>query len=243
MGNDKQQPPAITLRQQDSSASSVYDALVALIADGELRPGEWLREEAVSKLLGTSRTPVREALRSLAADGLVELVHNRGARVRNWSSAQIVETYSLRAVLEGFAARQASERRRPDAVAQLRSVQDELEAALEARAEGYLDRVAELNAEFHRTVLKMADSPLLEGFVETLSSLPLVRRAFRGYTEADLLRTIVSHRDIIRGIETSSADLAEAAMRGHILAAASPASNALHLEDQLSGDTQPPNAR
>lgn len=226
--------------QADSSTSGVYEALLSQIADGILGPGEWLREEALSKHLGTSRTPVREALRSLAADGLVELVRNRGARVRNWTSAQVIETYSLRAVLEGFAARQACERHDPEQLSQLRDIQTELEAALDARDDGYLDRVAKLNSEFHRLVLSMANSLLLEGFVETLSSLPLVRRAFRGYTEADLMRTVVSHRDIIRGIENASPDLAEAAMRGHILAAAFSATSALHAEgDDIEQGSRP----
>lgn len=202
---------------------SVYDSILTLIADGQLKPGTWLRESSLSEQIGTSRTPIREALRALAADGLVEVVKNRGARVRNWTTEQIAETYNLRALLEGYAARQACKNTTSEDIKQLREIQDRLELALNERAPGFLDDVANLNAEFHRTILSMANSPLLTSFVETLSSVSLVRRAFRGYNDQDLIRTVSSHRDIILGIETHVPDLAESTMQSHILAARGPA--------------------
>src|SRR5690242_8818642 len=81
-----------------------YDAIRADIGSGAVEPGAWLRESALAAALGLSRTPVREALRMLAAEGAVELVHNRGARVVQWSAADIDEVYRLRALLEGHAA-------------------------------------------------------------------------------------------------------------------------------------------
>ena len=81
-----------------------YDSIKDGITSGVISPGEWLREYAVASSLGLSRTPVREALRALAAEGIVELEHNRGARVIAWTSEDIDEVYRLRALLEGFGA-------------------------------------------------------------------------------------------------------------------------------------------
>lgn len=215
------------MREDGAGTPDVYNEILAQIADGRMAPGAWLREAAISESLGTSRTPVREALRALAADGLVEVVRNRGARVRSWTDEQIAEMYLLRALLEGHGARLASLNAAPEDIERLRRVQEELEATLRDRPEGYLDRVADLNAEFHGLVLAMANSPLLSGFVETLSSVSLVRRAFRGYSENDLARTVISHGDILLGIETGAPDLAQAAMHSHILAATRSAATGL----------------
>jgi DNA-binding GntR family transcriptional regulator len=76
-----------------------YDSIKDGITSGVLAPGEWLREYTVARSLGLSRTPVREALRVLAAEGIVELEHNRGARVIGWTSEDIDEVYRLRALL------------------------------------------------------------------------------------------------------------------------------------------------
>ena len=82
-----------------------YEALRERIAVRRASaPGTWLREHTVATSLGLSRTPVREALRLLAAEGVVELVHNRGARVVSWSAEDIDEAYRLRALIEGYGA-------------------------------------------------------------------------------------------------------------------------------------------
>lgn len=213
---------------RSGSTDGAYDVLISQIADGQLAPGTWVREASISQELGISRTPVREALRALAADGLIEIIHNRGARVRNWSSAQIAETYSLRALLEGFGARRAAALATAESTVELHRIHAEMEGVLKERRPGFLDEVADLNGKFHHEVLRMSDSPLLVGFVDTLSSIALVRRAFRGYSEDDLARTLASHRDILLGIDTGSEALAASAMESHILAASHSARSVLH---------------
>jgi DNA-binding GntR family transcriptional regulator len=180
----------------------------------------------------------RGALRALAAEGLVELVRNRGAQVRTWSTAQIDDTYSLRAELEGFAARRAAMRSQPDDLADLIEIQDELEDAARHQRSGWLDDVADANVRFHTRILEISQTPFLGGFVATLHSASFVRRAFRGYTPDDLQRTMRSHRDIIAGIQTANADLSEASMRAHILAAI-PAANQVFREQAVSAGDQP----
>lgn len=211
----------------EGSTQSVYDQISERIADGILSPGSWIREASLAESLGTSRTPVREALRTLAAEGAVEVLKNRGVRVRVWSEEEIAETYALRALLEGYAARLACTHRTDEQLATLSTIHARLELAVERREPGFLNRLAEENAQFHATILEMAASPLLTSFIRTLSSVTVVRRAFRGYSEHDIARTVSSHRDVLLGISTRSPALAEAAMASHILAAQTSADTAL----------------
>ena len=104
-----------------------YEALRERITSGGLGPGTWLREHTVATSLGLSRTPVREALRLLAAEGVVELVHNRGARVVSWSAEDIDEAYRLRALIEGYGAGRAAHCVDAEFVAELRALQERYE--------------------------------------------------------------------------------------------------------------------
>src|SRR6476469_5042599 len=109
-----------------------YDSIKDGITSGVISPGEWLREYAVASSLGLSRTPVREALRALAAEGIVELEHNRGARVIAWTSEDIDEVYRLRALVEGFVVSLSTCHATTEELAELRRVEDKYEQAVEA---------------------------------------------------------------------------------------------------------------
>ena len=95
-------------------ASEAYEKVRGRILSGELGDGVRLGEEELAEALSISRTPVREALRRLAAEGLVELLPNRGARVPRWDESDVNDIFDLRAVLESHAAgRAATPRSRP----------------------------------------------------------------------------------------------------------------------------------
>lgn len=194
-----------------------YAAVRDGIAQGRLAPGEWLREGAVAEGLGLSRTPVREALRVLAAEGLVELVHNRGARVVRWTPADIEETYRLRALLEGEAAFLAARRATPEHVAALERTCASHERSVAARLSAV--EQAACNDAFHAAVLQAAGSPRLLGLHAIVTSAPLVARALSGYDDVDLQRSVIAHRDVLIAVRKRDEDLAAAAMRAHILAA------------------------
>jgi DNA-binding GntR family transcriptional regulator len=215
--------------------NAAYSAILSKISEGDLEPGAWLREGTLAAELGTSRTPVREALRSLAAENLVEIVRNRGARVRNWSEEEVYEIYGLRALIEGYGARLASQRATALQISELERIHATMEKALTDRNDAFLDVVAEVNAEFHAKVTSIASSPMLEVLIANLSSVPVVKRAFRGYDEEDLMRSVMQHKDILRAIREKDGDLAQAAMSGHILAARYAATKVLH-SDHLVGD-------
>ena len=125
--------PPTTQSGEAAHTRVAYAALRERIASGGLGPGTWLREHTVATSLGLSRTPVREALRLLAAEGVVELVHNRGARVVSWSAEDIDEAYRLRALIEGYGAGLAAARADAACVAELRSLQERYEQALDGQ--------------------------------------------------------------------------------------------------------------
>ena len=194
-----------------------YDAVKERIASGAVVPGTWLREHSVATSLGLSRTPVREALRLLAAEGVVELVHNRGARVVDWTPDDIDEAYRLRALLEGYGAGLAARRAGATDVTGLRALQDRYERALAQETRDVTP--ARCNDDFHAAVLGAAGSARLAALLAAVSSAPLVRRVLSGYDEDDRRRSVLAHRDIITAIDHGDEHLATAAMSSHILAA------------------------
>ncbi len=194
-----------------------YDAVRERIASGTVVPGEWLREHTVATSLGLSRTPVREALRLLAAEGVVELVQNRGARVIDWTPDDIDEAYRLRALIEGYGAGLAARRADAACVDGLRTLQDRYERAL--ASDGSVATPAQCNDDFHAAVLAASGSARLSALLSAVSSAPLVRRVLQGYDIDDRQRSVVAHRDIVTAIENGDDELATSAMSSHILAA------------------------
>jgi DNA-binding GntR family transcriptional regulator len=217
MTADGHEPPPVR-PEPKANTRRAYESIKDGISTGALAPGEWLREYAVASSLGLSRTPVREALRALAAEGIVELEHNRGARVIHWTAADIDEVYRLRALLEGYGATLAARHASADQVAELRRLEDRYEQALELGEDGGTAS-AECNNEFHAAVLAASGSARLASLLAVVSSAPLVHRALQHYTEDDRRRSVVQHRDIVTAIQNRDEHLAESAMSSHILAA------------------------
>jgi len=224
--------PPTTQSGEAAHTRVAYAALRERIASGGLGPGTWLREHTVATSLGLSRTPVREALRLLAAEGVVELVHNRGARVVSWSAEDIDEAYRLRALIEGYGAGLAAARADAACVAELRSLQERYEQALDGQDPQPTSAPmtsapmtsapmtsAQCNDDFHAAVLAASGSARLPVLVAAVSSAPLVRRVLHSYDDDDRRRSVMAHRDVITAIANGDADLATSAMSSHILAA------------------------
>jgi DNA-binding GntR family transcriptional regulator len=129
-----------------------------LIVHGELASGERINELGLSEALGVSRTPIREALKVLAAEGLVELLPNRGSRVTTPSTDEIVNLFAVIAALERLAVETVTLQASAPALARLRALHDEM---LRRYAEGDRDRYFELNHRIHETIIEMADNPQL----------------------------------------------------------------------------------
>ncbi|MFA1545303.1 GntR family transcriptional regulator [Actinomadura chokoriensis] len=197
----------------------VYARLRADILDGVHPPGGRLGEAELAGQTGSSRTPVREALRRLEVEGLVEVLPHRGARVPDLTPEDLEEIYDLRMLLEGAAARRAATRITPKDVDRM----DELCGLMERSAapgDGQdLDRIAELNAEFHGIVRAAAASVRLVSMLNAVVQLPLVTRTFHRYSPDDLARSAAHHRELAAALRAADGTWAESVMRAHVLAA------------------------
>lgn len=201
-----------------SAAERAYEEIRRSIASGAYEAGDRLREEELSTALGVSRTPIREALRRLSAEGFVTFSSNKGAQVAAWTDTELEEIFELRALLESYAAKRAATRVDTATVRRLESL------ALGIRElvpQGWdaLGQIAELNNEFHQLVLTSSESPQLVTLAQAIVQIPLVHRTFRRYTPADLQRSAAQHVELVDACRVGDAGWAEAVMRSHILSA------------------------
>lgn len=202
-----------------SAAQRAYAEITARLASGELSPGSWLREESLAASIGVSRTPLREALRKLSAEGLVSLQRNRGAQVVAWDREQIIEIYGLRAIVEGYVAAVAAQKISAETLAKLESNLAEYERAIAEGGAGAPQRAAELNNEFHALVLDATANDSLIYLCNGVLGLPLVRRTFLRYTARDLARSVEHHRQLVEAFRRRDSETAEMVMKVHIRAA------------------------
>ena len=201
-------------------AESAYEKLRGQILSGERVHGERLTEVEVAAALGISRTPVREALRRLAAEGLVDVSLNRGASVARWGSADLQEIFDLRTILESDAAKRATTRAGSEVIAVLDEVCQEMDEIF-ANLDGIssLRSLAELNRRFHSTIIEAADSPRLSSIIDSLTHVPVVMQTFTQYSPHALARSLQHHREIVDAMRARDASWAESVMRAHIIAA------------------------
>ena len=143
---------------------SLYHLLLEEILEGDRRPGEVLVESALGQRFGVSRTPIREALRMLEQDGVLERV-NRGMRVRQTSSEEVLEIYGVRIILEAAAARDAATQRSDYDLANLDRI---LRSMGEART-ATPQEMAAINRSFHRAIWQAARNRTLADLLERLA--------------------------------------------------------------------------
>jgi len=188
------------------AAPRVRDLLEEAILEGDLKPGERLRAEALAQRFGTSRTPIREALLQLEAQGLVDVEPNRGAVVRSFDRDDLFDLYQLRALLEPHAAALAAPRISEtdiEALAALCEAEDQMAA----------------NEAFHRIILEAAGSPRLLDAMRAATGIPRTFRSVFWHDERQREESLMCHRRLVAAFHARDADLAEAVMRMHILGA------------------------
>jgi DNA-binding GntR family transcriptional regulator len=200
----------------ESLADRVYRRLRALIISGELAPGTRLRQEALADGLGTSRTPLREALNRLASEGLIEFRPHRGASVARFSQRDIEADYEARLAIEPAAARLAAERRDPDA---LRAVDEAISAAKRAGAD--LDAQFEANRAFHLALVRASGNGHLARFAESLwgGRIAPVFYARQARVPGRRRRDVAEHAEIARLVRAGDDGRAAAAVEQHLASA------------------------
>jgi DNA-binding GntR family transcriptional regulator len=200
-------------------AVSVVEAIRQLIVHRVYGPGDKLGEAEIAERLGVSRTPVREALRRLDADGLVELVPHKGARVVAFSDAELEHIFALRAQVEGTAARRAAGVITADELDHLQALAEEIAAlALPGPAQD-LDRVYELNAAFHAGLAAATGSTTLQTTIASLFHTVAALRTLSGFDEAAVRRSVNHHLEIVAALRARDGRWAESVMRSHLYSA------------------------
>lgn len=155
----------VPARRRGSLGKSVAEQLRRLILTGQHKPGERLVEDKLSAELGVSRVPIREALRTLAAEGLVDLPPRRGASVAQLSPAIAHDLVEVRATLEGLNARLAARHHEPAIVTELHQVLTEGNAAAQS---GNVDDLVRLNGAFHDKLAQAGRNSILWDIMRTL---------------------------------------------------------------------------
>lgn len=200
------------------AAETAYEMIRRGVLSGEFARGQRLREEELAALVGVSRTPVREALRRLNAEGLVDFTPNRGARVTAWSERELEDLYEARALLEGFGARLAAGRISADEIAELHDIAEEMAAVAESGPDP-ADRLTELNGRFHRAIVHASRNTQLDTLVRGVMDVPLIYRTFQRYSPERLRASQSHHRELVEAFRAGDGEWAEAVMKAHILAA------------------------
>lgn len=197
----------------------VYTVVRQGILDGTYEQGERLGEVDLATSLKVSRTPVREALRRLLSDGLIETVPNQGSRVRRWDPTQLFELFTVRALLEANSAGLAAARVTDDQVAAMTTLCKQMESAARPGPRQDLDRVATLDQEFHQMIHVASGNSLLPNLIRERVQIPAVIRAALDHAPKRLIQSMRQHQEILGALRTGDVAWAEAAMRSHVLSA------------------------
>jgi DNA-binding GntR family transcriptional regulator len=193
----------------------VAERVRRLIYRGDLALGEWIDERALVERFGISRTPLREALKVLHAEGLVRLTPRRGAFVAGELTPQdLDEIFPLMALLEGLCALEAVRKATRDDVRRLEALHARLERHAAA---GEVDRYYEHNYAFHEAIQEVAANPWLS---RTVSELRRFLRLLRGRqlrVPGRLEASLAEHRRFMRALRRRDAEEAERVMRAHLM--------------------------
>lgn len=205
-----------------TAADRVYGTIKQRILSGRCAPGTYVREVAIGREFGLSRTPIREALRRLISEGWAEAIPHHGVRVVAWTQHDVEEVFELRSLLEPHVVRRASMRISEYQLDKLRVLAERMQAiAAEGPDASTLEEIAALNSRFHRCLITAAESPRLQRLLEAVVQVPVSRRSFHHYTFEELQRSMQHHGEIIRALAARDSSWAASVMSAHILAARS----------------------
>lgn len=203
------------LQRSGSLVEEVYRQLKQRILSAQLKPGTPLQEVALAEELGTSRTPVREALRVLEQEGLVQITSGRGAQVAELSIRDVVEAYEVRCLLEPFLAKRAAARITTEQIQQLEDLL--VEQVGDPNTHDEFAQVARVDVAFHDIILKAS----AHGLMQTVVSQARTRTQRAAYfvNQSRYAQSREEHLAILQAFKAADGDLAEHLMYLHIQSA------------------------
>ena len=198
--------------------AALYQDVAELLRDRiyahELAPGAWIDEQAIAASLGISRTPLREALKVLASEGLVVLKPRRGCYVAELSARDLDEVFPVMALLEGRCAYEASLRASPADIARLEAIHADLEVqAKKNDANAFFAA----NDAYHGVLQDIAGNGWLKHLIEDTRKVIKLTRRFSLQSDGRIHQSLLEHRGIMAALREKDAALAAQRMHDHLL--------------------------
>ena len=204
----------------DNKTASLEEQVTATleseILTGTLASGTALTEQSLSKRLGVSRTPIRAALHTLAEEGLIDLVPNRGAVVVGVTREDLIDIYKIRMRLEGLASALAAERISREDLATLR---ESVELAEFYISRNDAEHLKELDTQFHAIIYRASGNRMLNKTLSELHRNIISYRKMSLSVPGRLERSVGEHREILKAIEAGDAERADSLTCAHVAAA------------------------
>ena len=203
----------LIIKDSPTIRKKVYNYVREQILSGEIGPDERLIEAKIAQEIGTSRTPVREALHSLEMEGLIESTPRIGYTVKAMSDQEAIELWEIRFLIEGLAIRWAVEKARAKLIRELKK---NIAMAEKEASRGDFAGFVEADAQFHEIIARLSGGRRLLELAQTLRRHALRYRIESIYLSDTALRAIEGHRGILTAIENDDPEEISRALRSHL---------------------------
>jgi DNA-binding GntR family transcriptional regulator len=197
------------------ASDRAYAQIRNMILSGALPPGEQIREEALAETCSVSRTPVRDALRRLEAELFIRRSDTQRSFVADWSIDDIEDSFILRTMLEGHAAKRAAKLISWDQLERLKIHNQAIYAAIQLEVPD-VPNFLNHNRQFHMIIMEAAASPRLSNMLGQIVEQPVVLRTALQYDRDNLIRSLREHEELVLAFGQRDGDWAEAIMTAHI---------------------------
>ncbi len=194
-------------------SEDVAERLREQIFSHELAPGSWLDEQSLASAFGISRTPMREAIKVLASEGLVTTKMNKGAYVTEVDRRDLEQIFTVLSLLEGQAAKETAINATEEQLTQLDNLHHRLE---KAAADRDTEQFFEINVKFHDLIQEIAGNKWMNGVIVDLRKVLKLQRRDSLSRSGRLLSSLIEHREILQAILKKDPAAAESAMRNHL---------------------------
>jgi DNA-binding GntR family transcriptional regulator len=212
--NDLDVGPLQAFQERKSLGEHVFESLKQAINQGNITAGEWLVESHIAETLGISRTPVREAIHKLEREELIERQPRGGFTVLGLNRNDIEETFGIRSVLEGYAARLVAEKHKKEELEPLEKKIKEFQKALDRKK---MNDLPAINTEFHDLLYALSKSPKLISIISGLRDQIYRFRKVNLKEEKFATTSNQDHIQMLQSIGKRNAESAEQLTREHIL--------------------------
>ena len=214
-------------------AQQVYSIIKKDIVSGTFKPGYWLQETELAKNLGVSRSPVREALKQLVADGLVVEIPNKGSYVREYTEKEIMEIFEVREMLESYAIRHLNKQFSDEEKATFESYR---ESFIRLHDEDNLDEYIAVDSKFHRFLIQLAENSILLELYQKVRNMNMMFRILSLSTKKRFDESLDEHISIIDNVLKGNTEEADLINRVHLAYARDTAINQIKKQKTLDSN-------